>query len=97
MNINQLKPKSSVDRIELTIVEMEEARGFISKMGVKGKVCNAVAKDDVGARIGLTLWNEEIDRVNVNDRIRIMNGWVKEWNGNLEISAGRFGKLEILK
>ncbi len=97
MNINQLKPKSRVDRIELTIVEMEEARGFISKMGVKGKVCNALAKDDVGARIGLTLWNEEIDRVNVNDRIRIMNGWVKEWNGNLEISAGRFGKLEILK
>lgn len=97
MNINQLKPKSSVDRIELTIVEMEEARGFISKMGVKGKVCNAVAKDDVGARIGLTLWNDEIDRVDVNDRICIMNGWVKEWNGNLEISAGRFGKLKVLK
>lgn len=97
MNVNQLKPKSSVEKIELTIVEMEEARGYISKFGVKGKVCNAVARDDAGARIGLTLWNDEIDKVDVNDRVRIMNGWVKEWNGSLEISAGRFGRLEVLK
>jgi replication factor A1 len=97
MNISQLKPKSNVDKIELTVVEKEEARGFISRLGVKGKVCNAVAKDDAGTRIGLTLWNEEIDKVDVNDRIRILNGWVKEWNGNLELSAGRFGKLEVLK
>jgi replication factor A1 len=97
MNISQLKPKSNVDKIELTVVEKEEARGFISRLGVKGKVCNAVAKDDSGTRIGLTLWNEEIDKVDVNDRIRILNGWVKEWNGNLELSAGRFGKLEVLK
>jgi replication factor A1 len=97
MNISQLKPKSSVDKIELTIVEKEEARGYISRLGVKGKVCNAVAKDDAGKRIGLTLWNEEIEKVDVSDRIQILNGWVKEWNGNLEISAGRFGKLEVLK
>lgn len=97
MNISQLKPKSSVDKIELTIVEKEEARGYISRLGVKGKVCNAVAKDDAGTRIGLTLWNEEIEKVDVSDRIRILNGWVKEWNGNLEISAGRFGKLEVLR
>ena len=97
MKISQLKPKSNVEEIELTIVEKEETRGFISGFGVKGKVCNAMAKDDSGARIGLTLWNDEIARVDVDDRVRIMNGWVKEWNGQLEISAGRFGKLEVLK
>lgn len=97
MNINQLKPKNSVEDIELTVVEKEDPRGFINQFGVKGKVCNAVAKDDIGSRIGLTLWNEEIEKVSVSDRIRITNGWVKEWNGNLEISAGRFGKMEVLK
>lgn len=97
MYVNKLKPKSNVEEIELTIVEKEEARGYISRFGVKGKVCSAVAKDDIGARVGLTLWNDEIDKVEINDRIRILNGWVKEWNGNLEISAGKFGKMEILK
>ncbi len=97
MKIDQLKPKSKIEKIELTIVEKEDSRGFINRFGVKGKVCNAVARDDAGARIGLTLWNDEIDKVDVSDRICITNGWVKEWNGNLEISAGRFGRLEILK
>ena len=97
MEISQLKPKSNVEKIDLTIVDKEDPRGFISKFGVKGKVANAVAKDDSGARIGLTLWNEEIELVDVNDRIRITNGWVKEWNGNLELSAGKFGKMEVLR
>ncbi len=97
MKINNLKPKSSVEKIELIIVEKEDARGFISKLGVKGKVCNAVAKDEAGARIGLTLWNDEIERVNVNDKVQITNGWVKEWDGNMEISAGKFGRLDVLK
>jgi replication factor A1 len=97
MRISELKPKSSVEKIELVIVEKEDSRGFISRLGVKGKVCNAVAKDDSGGRIGLTLWNDEIDRVDINDKVCITNGWVKEWDGNLEISAGKFGRLDVLK
>ena len=97
MEIGELKPRSSVEKIELTVVEKEEARGFINKNGMKGKVCNAKASDRTGAKIGLTLWNDEIDKVKVNDRVLIINGWVKEWNGNLELSAGRFGKMEVLK
>jgi replication factor A1 len=97
MKIDELKPKCSVDKIDLTIVEKEDPRGYISRLGVKGMVCNTVAKDDVGSRIGLTLWNDEIEKINVDDKVRITNGWVKEWNGNLEISAGRFGKVEVLK
>ena len=97
MKISQLKPKSKIERIELIIVEKEETRGFIDRFGVKGKVCNTIAKDDAGARIGLTLWNDDIDKVDISDKICITNGWVKEWNGNLEISAGKFGKLDVMK
>lgn len=97
MEIRMLKPSSNVENIELKVVEMEEARGFINKFGVKGKVCNCVAQDNAGGRIGLTLWNDEINQVKINDKVKITNGWVKEWNGNLELSAGRFGKLEVLK
>jgi replication factor A1 len=97
MEIGELKPRSNVEKIELTVVEKEDARGFINKLGVKGKVCNAKAADETGAKIGLTLWNDEIDKISINDRVIITNGWVKEWNGNLELSAGKFGKLEVLK
>lgn len=97
MKVNELKPRCSVERIELTVLEMEKPRGFISKSGVKGNVSNAVAKDNEGTRIGVALWNNEIEQVNPNDRIIITNGWVKEWYGQLELSTGKFGTLEVLR
>ena len=41
----------------------------------------------------LTLWNDEIDAVNEGDKISIVDGWVSEWQGNKQISAGRNGKI----
>jgi len=35
--------------------------------------------------------------MSANDRIRISNGWVREWRGNMQMSAGQYGRLEILK
>ncbi len=97
MNISDLKPRCSVEKIELTVLDMEEPRGFISRSGVKGNVCSAVAMDKEGKRVGVTLWNNEIEKVSKNDRIIITNGWIKEWYGQLEISTGKFGTLEVMR
>lgn len=97
MNVSDLKPRCSVEKIELTVLDIEEPRGFFSKSGIKGNVCSAVARDSEGERVGVTLWNKEIQKVSTNDRIIITNGWVKEWYGQLEISTGKFGSLEVLK
>ena len=97
MNVSDLRPRRGVEKIELTVLDMEEPRGFFSGKGVKGNVCSAVARDDEGGRVGVTLWNNEIEKVNKNDRIIITNGWVKEWYGQLEISTGKFGSLEVLR
>jgi len=29
--------------------------------------------------------------------VRIVNGWAREWRGEVQVSAGRLGKLEIVK
>jgi len=97
MKAKELRPESKVDVIELTIREKGAARDFSSRTGSTGKVCDAKAVDEEGTEVSVSLWNEEIDRVQANDRIRITNGWAREWRGNLQVSAGRFGKLEVLK
>jgi len=97
MKARELRPESKVDVIELTIREKGAARDFSSRTGSTGKVCDAKAVDEEGTEVSVSLWNEEIDRVQANDRIRITNGWAREWRGNLQVSAGRFGKLEVLK
>lgn len=96
MKVRDLRPESKVDVIELTIREKGASREFSSRSGSTGKVCDAKAVDDEGQEVSISLWNEDIDRVGSNARIRITNGWVREWRGNMQVSAGRFGKLEVL-
>lgn len=96
MKVSELRPESKVDDILLTIREKGQARDVMTRGGSTSKVCDAKAVDEDGDEIGLSLWNEEIERVQVNSRIRITNGWVREWRGNMQVTAGRYGKLEVL-
>src|SRR2546427_1370935 len=88
MKVKELRPESKVDVIELTIRQKGEARDFSSRSGSTGKVADAKAVDDEGTEVSVSLWNEEIERVQANDRIRITNGWVREWRGD---KKGRWG------
>lgn len=96
MMVKDLRPRNRVDSIELAIIEKSEPRSYTSRDGLTGRVCDARGKDDDGETVSVTLWNEEIERVRVNDRITITNGWVSEWQGKVQLSAGRYGKLEVL-
>ena len=96
VKVRELRAESKVDAIELVIQEKGASRDFTTRSGATGKVCDAKAVDDQGDEVSVSLWNEEIDRVAAGSRVRITNGWAREWRGNLQVSAGRFGKLEIL-
>ncbi len=97
MKIRDLRAEAKVDVLEVIVREKGSARDFTSRTGSSGKVCDARAVDDEGQEVSVSLWNDEIDRVQVNDRIRITNGWAREWRGNLQVTAGRYGRLEVLK
>ena len=92
--IKDLYPKQGKVEIEATVKELGQVREF-NKFGKIGKVCNAKIEDDSGS-ITLTLWNDEIDKVKIGSKIKITNGYVSEYQGEKQISAGKFGKLEII-
>jgi len=96
MKVKDLKADNKFDVLDLTITEKGETRNVSTFRG-QSRVCDAKGTDEDGDSVALSLWNEEIDQVNQNDRVRITNGWVRQWRGNLQVSAGRFGKLEIVK
>ncbi len=95
MKISDLQVKMGNAEVEGEIVEKADAREF-SKFGKTGRVANAVLQDDSG-KVKLSLWNEQVDQVSVGDRIRIKNGYVSEWQGEMQLSTGRMGTLEVLK
>lgn len=96
MNIKELKPRATVPEITLEIVSLGPPREFANERG-SGKVCSAAAKDDAGSEVSLSLWNEQISQVSEGSKIRIENGWCSEYNGQKQVSTGKFGKLEVLE
>jgi len=96
MFVKDLKPRMSFDEIVLEVVSKGEVREFANQRG-SGKVCSAAAKDEHGEEVSLTLWNEQCAQVNEGDKVKIKNGWVSEFQGNMQVSTGRNGTLEILK
>lgn len=96
MMIKDLKPKAPFDELVVEVVTMGEPRAFASAQG-QGTVCNAAVKDESGEEVSLTLWNDEYKLLHDGDKVKITDGWVSEYKGKLQISAGRKGKLEVLK
>ncbi len=81
--------------VEATIVEKGTPRQVMSKFGTETyTVADAIVSDESG-KIKLTLWNEQIAQVNVNDRIRIENGYVTSFKGEVQLNVGKFGKMTV--
>ena len=93
MKISELK--AGQGSVELTgeVVEVGEVRTF-NKFGNEGRVATAIVKDDSG-QIMLSLWNEQIDQVKQGDTVTVKNGYIKEWQGELQLTTGKMGSLEV--
>ncbi|MBS3051481.1 MAG: DNA-binding protein [Candidatus Aenigmarchaeota archaeon] len=94
MKISELKDGTGKADIEAKVVEKEATREVNTKFG-RSKVANAVIEDDSGT-IALTLWGDDADKVKEGDTLKIENGFVKEWNGTLQLSVGKYGKMTVL-
>jgi replication factor A1 len=94
MQIKDLKPRMSKVDIVVEVSDIGDAREF-SKFGKPGRVATAIAKDETGT-VKLTLWNEQIDNVGVGNKVHIKNGFVSEWQGEMQLTTGRMGTIEVV-
>jgi replication factor A1 len=58
------------------------------------RFCEATLRDDTGS-VRLSLWNRDASLFKVGQRIEITNGWAKEYQGKLQLSAGKMGKIRL--
>jgi replication factor A1 len=92
MKISELNPRQGNVDVEGVIKEIGEKRSF-SKYGRELNVANAILSDESGD-IKLTLWNDDTSRFKEGDRIKITNGYVSEFQGEKQLTSGKFGKIE---
>ena len=95
MNIKDLRNGMKRVDVEAQVTEKGNPREVMSRFKDETyTVADAVVADETGS-IKLTLWNEQIDQVNVNDKIKIENGYVTSFKGEIQLNVGKFGKLTI--
>jgi len=81
--------------VEAKVLEKSATREVMSRYkDVVHRVATAIISDGTGT-IKLTLWNDQIDQVNVNDNIKIENGYITTFRGELQLNVGRYGKLTV--
>lgn len=95
MKISEVKAGTGSISVQGEITAKDEPRDVLTKFGKRTRVCSATLKDDSG-EVTLSLWGDDIDRVNVGDTVSIENGWASEFKGNVQLSAGKYGKITVM-
>jgi len=93
VNITELKAGMTAT-VEGEIVSIEPTREVRTRFGKPLRVANATLSDGSG-EVVVTLWEADIDKVSIGDKITIENGWVSEFKGSLQITAGKQGKIVV--
>jgi replication factor A1 len=90
--VSDLRP-GRVATFEATVAKLEAVREVEQRSGGLKKVRNGVLKDGTG-EIAFVLWGDEVELVAEGDRVRIVEGWVKDYKGRPQVSLGRTGRIE---
>jgi replication factor A1 len=93
MKINEIKRWTRSVSVEGKIAEKSEPRRVNTRYGSRS-VADAKLEDETGV-IKLSLWEENIDVVNIGDTVKISNAYVTEFRNELQLNIPRSAKLEI--
>lgn len=81
--------------VQGTVTEKSDPREVMSRFKDQTyRVATATIADETGT-VRLTLWNDQIEMVKVNDKVRIENGYVTSFRGEIQLNAGKFGTLTV--
>ena len=95
MKIKELRDGMKRISIQARVTEKSDPREVMSRFKDQTyRVATATVADETGT-VKLTLWNDQIELVNVNDTIKIENGYVTSFRGEIQLNVGKYGTLTI--
>lgn len=80
--------------IEGTVSDVSEPRTVTLRSGQQARVADCVLQDDSGS-VKLSLWDDDIEKVQVGSKVRIENGYTNSFRGEVRLNVGRYGSLHI--
>jgi replication factor A1 len=95
LKINEIRRGVSDITVEGKITDKSEPRRVNTRYGPRF-VCDSTIEDETGA-IQLSLWEENIEKVNIGDTVKANGAYVTEYRNQLQLNIPRSGKIEITK
>ena len=93
--VGDLTPQSKAVNVTAKVVSKTEIREIpMGRDGSPHKVSDALIGDETGV-VYLTLWDDNIEKVNDGETVRIENGYVTLFKGNIRLNIGKYGKLDV--
>ena len=97
VKVGELTPASRAVNVIAKVVSKTDVRNIAAgRDGAPHRVCDALVGDETGC-VYLTLWDDNIEKVGEGATIKIGNGYVTLFRGNMRLNVGRYGTLEIAK
>ena len=95
MKIKDLRNGMKRVDVEAKVIEKAATREVTSRYKNETyRVATVIVSDDTG-QIKLTLWNDQIEQVNENNTVKIENGYVTSFRGEIQLNVGRYGQLTV--
>jgi len=95
LKIAEVEPGKNVNDLVVRIISIAPAKIVKTRAGRKTMLKEVLIADETGSTI-LSLWGfNEGNDLSAGMVIKIIDGWAKEWRGQIQLSLGRSGKYEI--
>jgi len=96
VKVGELTPSSKAVNVVAKVVSKGEVRSTTSGRDYSPhKVVDALVGDETGC-VYLNLWDANIDKVKEGDVLKIKNGYVNLFRGNIRLNIGRYGSFEVV-
>jgi replication factor A1 len=94
LKINEIESGMNGVSMEGKIIEKSDPRSVNTRYGQRS-VADVKLEDETGT-INLSLWEQQIDLVNVGDRVRITGAYVTEYRDEIQLNIPRSGTIEVV-
>lgn len=95
MKISDLKDGMKRVSLAARVDEKNEPRQVNSRYKDETyTVADVIVSDETGT-IKLTLWNEQIDQVEVGNTVKIDNGYITSFRGEIQLNVGKYGTMSV--
>jgi replication factor A1 len=96
VKIEKLTPNSKEVNTIVKVISKSEVRNVTGRDYAVHRVADALVGDETGC-VYLTLWDDNIDKINEEATLRITNGYVNLFRGNMRLNIGRYGSFQLLE